>query len=131
METYSVIGKSVPRVEGVLKVTGQAKFAGDISLPGMLIGKILRSKYPHAKILHVDVSKARKIRGVKAVITGKDTAGKTWDLLNRDILPLAIDKVRYIGDEIAAVAAVDEDVANEALDLIDVDYEVLPAVFDP
>ena len=131
METYSVIGKSVPRVEGVLKVTGQAKFAGDISLPGMLIGKVLRSRYAHAKILNVDVSKARKIKGVKAVITGKDTAGKTWDLLNRDILPLAIDKVRYIGDEIAAVAAVDEDVANEALDSIDVDYQVLPAVFDP
>ena len=96
----------------------------------MLIGKILRSKYPHANILRVDVTKARNVRGVKAVITGKDTPGKSCDP-TQDELPLATGKVRYIGDEIAAVAAVDEDAANEALDLIDVEYEVLPAVFDP
>ena len=131
METYSVIGKSLPRVDGVLKVTGQAKFAGDIFLPGMLVGKILRSKYAHAKITNIDVSKAKKVKGVKAIITGKDTPGKRYGWFAQDELPLAIDKVRYIGDEIAAVAAIDEDAANEALDLIEVEYEVLPAVFDP
>jgi 4-hydroxybenzoyl-CoA reductase alpha subunit len=128
---YSVIGKSVPRVDSVVKVTGQAKFAGDISLPGMLVGKILRSKYAHAKILNIDVSEAEKVKGVKAIITGKDTPGKTYGLFARDEPPLAVNKVRYIGDEIAAVAAIDGDTANEALNLIQVEYQVLPAVFDP
>ncbi|HLA28755.1 MAG TPA: molybdopterin cofactor-binding domain-containing protein [Syntrophales bacterium] len=139
MEKYSVIGKSLPRVDAVVKVTGDAKYTADMMLPGMLYGKILRSPHPHAKILNIDVSKAKRLPGVRAVITGNDTPGKTFGRYQDDPLrqqfvdqyALAIDKVRYIGDEVAAVAAIDEDTAEEALDLIDVEYEELPAVFDP
>ncbi|MDO8635074.1 MAG: molybdopterin-dependent oxidoreductase, partial [Dehalococcoidia bacterium] len=102
----------------------------------MLIGKILRSPYSHARILSIDTSRAEKLPGVKAVITGKDTTGRKFGTIKAykaiwDELPLCIDKVRYIGDEVAAVAAVDEDTALEAIELIDVEYEELPAVFDP
>lgn len=130
---FSVIGKGVPRVDAVLKATGQAKYGADYSLPGMLFGKILRSPHPHAKILNIDISRAKKLIGVKDIVTGKDFPGARYGFMahTRDQTPLAIDKVRYIGDEVAAVVAVDEDTAEEALDLIDVDYEVLPAVFDP
>jgi len=137
MDKYSVIGKSVPRVDAVVKVTGDAKYTADLVLPGMLYGKILRSPYPHAKILNIDASKAKKLPGVRAVIAGQDTPGKKFgryqddQLVFVDQLALAIDKVRYIGDEVAAVAAIDEDTAQEALDLIEVEYEELPAVFDP
>ena len=133
-EEFSIIGKGVPRVDAVLKATGKAVFGADVSLPGMLYGKILRSTVPHAKILDIDASRALKLPGVKAVITGRDFP---WGLkygfsaLYRDQTPLAQDKVRYIGDEVAAVAAIDEDTAEEALDLIKVEYEILPAVLDP
>ena len=136
MKEYSVIGKRLPRLDSNLKVTGEAIFTGDMKLPGMLYGKILRSPYPHAKILNIDASKALKLPGVKAIVTGKDTAGIKYGCIDvpqypADKYPLAIDKVRYIGDDVAAVAAIDEDIAEEALELIKVDYEVLPAVFDP
>jgi len=134
MAEHAVIGKSVPRVDAVPKVTGAAQYAGDIVLPRMLFGKILRSPHPHARILSIDTRKAERLLGVKAVITGKrDTAGIRYGLFpgTRDEYALATDTVRYIGDEIAAVAAVDEDTAAEALDLIQVEYQVLPAVFDP
>lgn len=131
----SAVGKRVSRVDGPALATGTARFTGDITLPGMLYGKILRSPHPHARIVSIDTSKARALRGVRAVITGKDTGGIKYGVipfeLFEDDLGLAIDKVRFIGDEVAAVAAVDEDVAEEALDLIRVEYEVLPAVFDP
>lgn len=130
---YSVIGERLPRVEGVAKATGEAKYTADLSLPRMLYGKILRSPHPHARILKIDTSRAERLPGVKAVIIGKDTPRKTFGLFARtaDQYPLAMDKVRFIGDEIAAVAALDEDIAEEALGLIDVEYEILPAVFDP
>jgi 4-hydroxybenzoyl-CoA reductase subunit alpha len=136
MQEYSVIGKSLPRKDAVLKVTGEAKFTDDIILPRMLYGKILRSPYPHARILNIHTSKAEKLSGVKGVITGKNTPGIKYAFLDHpgippDQYPLAIDKVRYIGDEVAAVAAIDEDIAEEALCLIEVEYEKLPAVFDP
>jgi CO/xanthine dehydrogenase Mo-binding subunit len=133
-EELSVVGKGIPKVDGVLKATGKAAFGADFSLPGMLYGKILRSTVPHAKILNINTSKALKLPGVRAVLTGKDFP---WGLkygftaITRDQTPLAQDKVRYIGDEVAAVAAIDEDIAEEALDLIKVEYEELPAVFDP
>jgi len=116
------------------KVTGRARYTGDMKLPGMLHGKLLRSPVPHARIADIDVSKALALPGVKAVITGKDTPGikyGNWRLIppSQDELPLAIDKVRFIGDEVAAVAAVDTDTAEEALHLIKVEYEELPAVF--
>jgi 4-hydroxybenzoyl-CoA reductase alpha subunit len=135
VKEYSVIGKRCPRVDGVVKATGEAKYAADLVLPRMLYGKILRSPYPHARIVNVDTHRAKTLSGVKAVITGKDTLGvkyTTFQLLWRyaDDHALAMDKVRFVGDEVAAVAAIDEDIAEEALDLIKVDYEELPAVFD-
>jgi 4-hydroxybenzoyl-CoA reductase alpha subunit len=136
MSKYSVIGQRVRRVDGPEKVTGSAKYTFDMVLPNMLYGKILRSPYPHAKILNIDTSGAEKLIGVKAVITGKDTPGRKQGIWRRfpelcDEEILCREKVRYIGDPVAAVAAIDEDTAEEALDLIEVEYEPLPAVFDP
>lgn len=136
MENYSVVGKPLIRVDARAKATGEAKFTDDFSLPQMLRGKILRSPYPHARILRIDTSRAEKLPGVKAIITGKDTRGIRFGFVDTpgipaDEYPLAVDKVRYIGEEVAAVAATDEDTAEEALSLIKVEYEELPAVFDP
>ncbi len=136
MTKYSVVGKSLPRTDDPLRATGRALFASDYSIPGMLFGKILRSHYPHAKILNIDSEKAERLSGVKKIITGKDTIGVKYGFVGLfpqtfDEFALAIDKVRYIGDEVAAVAATSEDIAEEALDLIEVEYEELPAVFDP
>lgn len=136
MSKYSVIGQRVHNIDGTEKVTGSAKYTFDVVLPNMLYGKILRSPHPHAKILKIDTRRAKRLVGVKAVVTGKDTLGRKqgiWrrfpELCDEEILCRA--KVRYIGDAVAAVAAIDEDTAEEALDLIDVEYEPLPAVFDP
>lgn len=136
MSKYNVIGTRVHRVDGPDKVSGAAKYTFDIVLPNMLYGKILRSPYPHAKILKIDTCRAEELVGVKAVVTGKDTLGRKQGIWRRfpelcDEQILCRDKVRYIGDAVAAVAAVDQDTAEEALDLIDVEYEPLPAVFDP
>ncbi len=132
-EDFAIIGKGVPKVDAVLKATGKAVYGADVSLPGMLHGKILRSTVPHAKILNIDASKALRLPGVRAVITGKDFPGLTYGFSAkyRDQTPLAMGKVRFVGQEIAAVAAIDEDLAEEALTHIDVEYEVLPAVLDP
>jgi 4-hydroxybenzoyl-CoA reductase alpha subunit len=133
MESYSVIGKRVSRIDGRVKATGEAKFAADYEMPGMLWCKILRSPYPHAKILNIDTSRAERLAGVKAVCTGKDFGGWTWGWMpkTRDEPPLAVGKVRYLAEAVAAVAAVDEDTAEEATELIQVEYEELPGVFDP
>lgn len=125
-----VLGMSLPRLDGVLKVTGAAGFCEDLALPGMLHGKILRSPHPHARILNIDKSRAERLPGVRAVITGEDTLGLKYGTIP-DEYPIAMDAVRYVGDEVAAVAALSEDAAREAHDLIKVDYELLPAVFDP
>jgi len=132
----SPVGKSVPRIDGKGLVTGETKFVYDLKLPGMLVGKMLRSTQAHAKILNIDTSKAQQLPGVKAVITAKDTYGIKF-VSNVSFFPHTVDqmaleseKVRYIGDEIGAVAAVDEETALKALDLIKVEYEPLPAVFD-
>ena len=132
-EELAVIGKPLPKRDARIKVTGDAKYGADIRLPGMLHGKLLRSPHAHARILNIDTSAALKLKGVRAVITGKEFPGIPYGNFphTRDYLPLAIDKVRYIGEEVAAVAADDEDTAWEALDLIRVEYEPLPAVFDP
>lgn len=132
-EEYSVIGKPTPKKDGWVKATGDARYADDLVFPGMLFGKLLRSPYAHAKILHVDPAPALKLSGVRAVITGKDFPGIKYGNMprTRDYLPLALDRVRYIGEEVAAVAAVDEDTAEEALDLVRVEYEPLPALFTP
>ncbi|MCX8021411.1 MAG: molybdopterin-dependent oxidoreductase [Syntrophorhabdaceae bacterium] len=132
MVDYALIGKGIRRVDTTAKATGEALFSADLKLPRMLVGKILRSPYAHARIVHIDTSKAERLPGVKAVITGKDVPDERWGVFRytQDQRFLPVDKVRYVGEEVAAVAAVDEDTAIEALKLIDVEYEELPAVFD-
>jgi 4-hydroxybenzoyl-CoA reductase subunit alpha len=133
MEEYSVIGKRVPRFDSREKVMGQGKYAADYSMPGMLWCKVARAPLPHARILNIDTSRAERMPGVKAVVTGKDFGGWTWGFManTRDEPPLAVDKVRYLHEGVAGVAAIDEDIAEEACELIKVDYEELPGVFDP
>jgi 4-hydroxybenzoyl-CoA reductase subunit alpha len=132
-DKYSVIGKSVPKMDGRVKVTGQAKYTGDLKFPNMLVGKILTSPHAHARIISIDTSEAEKLPGVKAVITHKDVPSLKYGIspARWDENILCIDKVRYVGDKVAAVAAVDEETVYKALKLIKVEYEVLPAVFDP
>ena len=125
-----VVGQSVPRVDGVEKVTGRARYVGDLALPGMAHARLLRSPYPHARLARIDVARARVLAGVHAVITGADL---TWcdpyfGPAFRDRPIVAIDVARYEGEPVAAVAAADDLTAAEALDLIDVEYEELPAV---
>jgi len=118
-------------MDGVEKATGRAVYGQDLRRPGMLIGKVLRSRYPHARILSVDASRARALPGVKAVVTGADLVPGNTGQMIKDETILATDRARFLGEAIAAVAAVDQDTAQEALDLIRVEYEELPSVFDP
>ena len=124
------VGQSETRVDGVRKVTGFSRYTDDLKLSGMLYARIKKSPYPHAKILKIDTSKAEKLPGVKVVITGKDVPNRVG-LYLEDKTFLAIDKVRFIGEPVAAVAAESEEIAEEAISLIEVDYEELPAVFSP
>ena len=130
---FSVVGRRLPMVDAAAKVNGSAQFTDDLTFPGMLYGKILRSPLPHAKILNVDVSKALRLPGVKGAVTGAEIPDRQYGIVPkaRDEYALAKGKVRYIGDEVAAVCAIDPEIAEEAVDLIEVDYEELPAVFDP
>ena len=132
MKSYSVVGKSVERTDARVKVTGSARYAGDLIAPGMLHGKLLRSPLAHARILNIDTSRARALAGVRAVITGKDFPGIPFGTRPdiRDQLPMPITKVHHFGEGVATVAAVDEDTAEEALALIEVDYEELPVVLN-
>lgn len=126
---FSVIGKPRPKVDGLAKCTGQAKYADDLFLPRMLYGKLLRSTQPHARILSIDTSQAEKLPGVYAIITGKDLPIKFGIMpVSCDEHALALEKVRYVGDPVAAVAAVDEETAERACELIEVRYEKLPAI---
>ena len=128
----AVIGSGMRKVDGLEKSTGRAVYTDDVTLPGMLHGKILRSPHPHARIVSIDTSRAEALDGVHAVITGRDMPIQygiiPW---TQDEYPLCLDRVRYIGDGVAAVAAIDEDTAIEALSLIRVEYQELPAFFDP
>jgi 4-hydroxybenzoyl-CoA reductase subunit alpha len=127
--SYKVIGKPLPKIDAYGKVTGRALYADDIMLPRMLYGRLLRSPHPHANILSIDVSRALALPGVIAVITGQDLPRKFGILpSSQDEYALAIDKVRYVGDPVAAVAALDPDTLDEALKLIDIEYEVLPEI---
>lgn len=134
---FSYIGKRIKRVDSLPKVSGQAKYYSDLRLPNMLAGSILTSPFPHARIINIDTSKAAKLPGVKAVITGKDIPETPLDFYqlaaagHSSNMALAVDKVRFTGEEVAAVAAENENIAEEALKLIDVEYEKLDAVFDP
>ncbi|MBI4445254.1 MAG: molybdopterin-dependent oxidoreductase [Acidobacteria bacterium] len=136
----TAIGKSAPRPDAYEKVTGGKGFTINLKLPGMLHARILRSPYPHARIRRIDTSRAEKLPGVKAVLTPKDVPQTKFSpvlfeptlaaTMVQDMLILS-DRIRYAGEPVAALAATSVEIAEEALGLIDVDYEVLPAVFDP
>jgi 4-hydroxybenzoyl-CoA reductase subunit alpha len=132
MKNFQVLGARAPRLDAPAKSTGQAKYADDLTMPGMLYGALLQSPIAHGKILNIDTSRARKLKGVRAVVTAREAG-----LVKYGVSPARYDetlycheKVRYVGDEIAAVAAVDLETALEAVELIQVDYEELPAVLD-
>jgi len=143
-EQLTVVGKRLTRPDAPDKATGAARYTVDIKLPGMLVGKVLRSPFPHANIIKINKSRAERIPGVEAIITAEDVTEKRFNSYLSDLLVLDAvakgdqrdervisDKARYVGDAIAAVAAVNDKVAEEALDLIEVTYEKLPALFDP
>jgi CO/xanthine dehydrogenase Mo-binding subunit/CO/xanthine dehydrogenase FAD-binding subunit len=127
-QSLLVVGRDVPRTDAIPKVTGAAQYVADMHLPGMLHAAVLRSPHPHARIVGIDTSAAASMPGVKAVLTGEDTAKRKWGAFRPDLYPLAIGKVRYVGDEVAAVAATHPAIARAAVDRIVVQYEVLPAV---
>ncbi len=132
MNDFSVIGKSIAMVDAAGKTTGAGKYTDDLSLPGMLVGKILHSAYPHARIKRIDASRAKALDGVVAVVTGADAPNPYGILpVGHDETALAVEKVRYVGDHVACVAAISEEIAENAIELIDVEYEPLPAYFDP
>lgn len=127
-----VVGRAQRKVDAVAKVTGQTRFADDLFLPRMLFAKLLRSPHPHARIVKIDVAKAAEVEGVKAVLTGKDFPVPFGILpVSQDEHALAVDKVRFVGDPVAAVAAVSEEIATEALDLIEVEYQPLEPIASP
>ncbi len=130
---HAIVGHAVTRYDGPDKVTGRARYTADLCPPGTLVGKILGSPIAHGLVKRIDVSKARALPGVLAVITGADVPDAWYGVspAREDEQILAKDRVRYVGDEVAAVAAVDEETAERALELIEVEYERLPAVFDP
>lgn len=131
MNSFSVVGKTVIRKDALDKVLGKAKFSGDITMPGMLQVKVLRSEMPHARILRIDTAKAEAVPGVHAVITAKDIPGdNAHGIVIKDEPVLAAEKVRKIGEPLAVVAAETEEIAEAALSLIQVETEELPAVFD-
>ena len=129
--TSEPVGKSVPRIDIFEKVTGSATFADDMQFgPGLYYGRLVRSPYAHALIRHVDIRKALSVPGVKAVVTGDDVPSNIGlYLIDRPIF--ARDRVRYVGEPVAGVVAASEEIAHEASLLVDIEYEELPAVFDP
>ena len=131
MATRKVVGNPTPRVEGEDKVTGKAVYAVDVTLPGMLWGRVLRSPIPSGRIKRIDVSRARELPGVKAIVTGEDVTGLKIGRRLYDMPILADGVVRFIGEKVAAVAAETELIAEQALDLIEVEYEELEPVLDP
>lgn len=131
MPRPSLVGQSLPRLDALEKVTGTARFVTDLTLPRILVGKIVRSPLPHARIINIDTTRATKAPGVRAVVTADDTPKRVAGQIVADEPMLATDKVRYIGEQVAAVAAESEEAAEEALSLIQVDYQELAPVFDP
>jgi len=129
---FSIIGRPTAMIDAAEKTTGVGKYTDDLSLPGMLTGKILHSPYPHALIKSIDTSRAENCDGVVAVVVGKDAPNPYGILpVGHDEYALALDKVRYVGDNVACVVAVSESIAENALESIAVEYELLPAYFDP
>jgi CO/xanthine dehydrogenase Mo-binding subunit len=128
---YQVIGRPTRRKDGPTKVTGDAEYTVDVSLPGMLFGKVVRSPHPHARILRVDASRAEALPGVRAVLTGADVQGHRYGSRVQDVPVLADGVVRFVGEKVAVVAADSEEIAERARDLVTVDYEVLVPLLDP
>jgi 4-hydroxybenzoyl-CoA reductase subunit alpha len=132
MSNFSIIGKPTAMIDAAEKTTGGGKYTDDLSVPGMLVGKILHSPYPHARIKRIDATRAEGLDGVVAVVVGKDAPNPYGILpVGHDEHALALDKVRYVGDNVACVVAVSEAIAEQAMELVEVEYEVLPAYFDP
>ena len=129
MPEYQVLGKSIPRLDSAEKVSGLADFGDDLRRPGCLTAKLLLSPHPHAEIKKIDTTDALKVPGVHAIVTADDFSGIRHGRLVRDEPLLAIDKVLYVGERVAAVAAETPEAAQAALEKIHVDYKVLPAVF--
>jgi 4-hydroxybenzoyl-CoA reductase subunit alpha len=127
MAKFSVIGQSLPKIDAWAKVTGETKYADDLMLPRLAHGKLLRSPHPHARIVRIDTAPARDLPGVLSVITGRDLPSGKFGILpvSQDEEALCVDKVRLVGDAVAAVAAVDEETAERATELIEVEYEPL------
>jgi CO/xanthine dehydrogenase Mo-binding subunit len=130
MTKTAVIGKRLQAIDALGKTTGQTVYLQDMRVPGLLYGKVLRSPHPHARVVSVDISRAERLPGVKAVVGGRNAPRIPFGIIQQDELPVAVDRVRYVGDEVAVVAAISEEIAAEALGLIRVEYEPLPAVFD-
>jgi CO/xanthine dehydrogenase Mo-binding subunit len=131
MAKFKVIGRPLEREDGLGKVNGEARYTADVIRPGTLWGKVMRSPLPHARIININTSRAKALPGVRAVITAVDVSPNLTGHTFPDLPVLARDRVRFVGEKVAAVAAVDKDIAEEAVNLIDVEYEELPAVFDP
>src|SRR5574337_937482 len=129
-EATKVFDEPEYRIEGPLKVSGRARYSGDVRLPGMLRAKFLFSTRPHARIVSIDASKARALPGVHAVLTGEDVGRRRFGRMLFDWPVLAFDRVLFAGQRVAAVAAETREVAEEAVQLIDVEYEDLPIVLD-
>nr|NIO09848.1 molybdopterin-dependent oxidoreductase [Deltaproteobacteria bacterium] len=125
------IGRGIPRIEGESKVTGRSVYSADVKRSDALWGGYVRSPYPHARVLNVDTSRAAKLAGVKAIVTGKEVSSRLEGCALLDKPVLAQERVRYIGEKVVAVAATSREDLEEALELIQVEYEELPAVFDP
>ena len=128
---YKFVGKAVPRLEGAEKVSGKLRYAADFEIPGSLCAKILRTSLPHARIVKIDKSKAEQLPGVRAIITGADIPAVMVGLRMKDMPLLATERVRYVGEPVAAVAADSAEIAEEAMNLIDIQYEALPYVTNP
>ncbi len=126
----AIVGSSTPQVTAREKVMGRAQYAGDIKLPGMLHAKVLRSPHPHARIVRIDTSAAKALPGVKLVVTGHDVPARNWGPHRKEQRILACGVVRHVGEEVAAVVAVSEEIARDALDLVRIEYEALPALAD-
>src|SRR5437868_4428971 len=132
MSDFSIIGKPIALIDSAGMTTGSGKYSDDLSVPGMLIGKILHSPYPHARITSIDASRALALDGVVVVVTGEDAPNKYGILpVGHDETALAVDKVRYVGDNVACVVAESESIAERATELVVVEYQPLPAYFDP
>ncbi|HLN85604.1 MAG TPA: hypothetical protein VK200_04060 [Candidatus Limnocylindrales bacterium] len=130
-DNLTQVGRSATRLDDRAKVTGAIRYAADIELPGMIWGRCLRSPHAHARVRNIDISGAKKIKGVRAVLTADDLPRRLVGRRLKDMPVLAQDTVRFIGERVAVVAAETPDIAEEALSLIHVDYEELKAVYYP